>query len=195
MSKHWIRKYPNLLKELPITGPEQVWVSDITYIRTEEGTCYLNMITDAYSRKIMGYALSDNREASSMVAALKMALRNRSNRVEELIFHSDRGSQYCSREYVEVAIQHGLKISMTENGDPYENALAERMNRTIKEEFGLDRTIKTKAQTAQVVEESIQLYNLYRPHSTYLRTFLTLNKKGSPIGLPFWHIIYAVITV
>jgi transposase InsO family protein len=164
MSKHWMRKYPNLLKQLPVTRPEQVWVSDITYIRTEEGTCYLNMITDAYSRKIVGYALADNMEASNMVMALKMALKNRCDKATELIHHSDRGSQYCSQEYVEVAIKNGLKISMTENGDPYENALAERMNRTIKEEFGLDRTIKTKAQTQQVVEESIQLYNHYRPH-------------------------------
>lgn len=164
MSKHWMRKYPNLLKHLPVVKPEQVWVSDITYIKTDEGTCYLNMITDAYSRKIVGYALDDNMEASNMVKALKMALKHRQDRESELIHHSDRGSQYCSQEYVEVAINSGLKMSMTENGDPYENALAERMNQTIKEEFGLDKVVKTKAQALQVVEESIQLYNHYRPH-------------------------------
>lgn len=164
MSKHWMRKYPNLLKQLAVIKPEQVWVSDITYIKTDEGTCYLNMITDAYSRKIVGYALDDNMEASNMVKALKMALSYRCDKKAEIIHHSDRGSQYCSQEYVEVAINSGLKMSMTENGDPYENALAERMNRTIKEEFGLDKVIKTKAQALQVVAESVQLYNHYRPH-------------------------------
>lgn len=164
MSKHWMRKYPNIMKDAVIERPEQVWVSDITYIKTEEGNCYLNMITDAFSRKIVGYALDDNMEASNMVKALKMALKNRKDKQSEIIHHSDRGSQYCSQDYVEVAVNNGIKISMTENGDPYENALAERMNRTIKEEFGLDRIIKTKAQVSQVVEESVELYNHYRPH-------------------------------
>ena len=170
MSKHWMRKYPNLVKDTVIKRPEQVWVSDITYIKTEEGNCYLNMVTDAFSRKIVGYALDDNMEAINMVNALKMALKNRSDSQAELIHHSDRGSQYCSHEYVEVELNNQVKISMTENGDPYENALAERMNRTIKEEFGLDRVIKTKAQVLEVVKESVALYNHYRPH-------LALNMK------------------
>ncbi len=108
--------------------------------------------------------LDDNMEASNMVKALKMALKNRKDKQSEIIHHSDRGSQYCSQDYVEVAVNNGIKISMTENGDPYENALAERMNRTIKEEFGLDSIVKTKAQVSQVVEESVELYNHYRPH-------------------------------
>lgn len=170
MSKHWMRKYPNLMKDALVNRPEQVWVSDITYIRTEEGNCYLNMITDAYSRKIMGYALDDNMEATNMVKALQMALKNRQDKQSSIIHHSDRGSQYCSQEYVAVASNNRVKMSMTENGDPYENALAERMNRTIKEEFGLDNTVKTKAQVLQVVEESVELYNHYRPH-------LALNMK------------------
>ena len=164
MSKHWMRKYPNLIKEQDITRPEQVWVSDITYIKTEEGNCYLNMITDAFSRKIMGYVVDDNMEAVNMVKALKMALGNRNDKESELIHHSDRGSQYCSEDYTQVAIGNKVKISMTENGDPYENALAERMNRTIKEEFGLDGIIKSREQVLQVVEESVALYNYYRPH-------------------------------
>ena len=164
MSKHWMRKYPNLVKDTVITKPEQVWVSDITYIKTEEGNCYLNMITDAYSRKIVGYVLEDNMEAVHMVKALRMALRNKEDKQSETIHHSDRGSQYCSQDYVEVAINNYIKMSMTENGDPYENALAERMNRTIKEEFGLDTIVKTKAQVMQVVKESVELYNNYRPH-------------------------------
>ncbi len=164
MSKHWMRKYPNLIKQTSATGPEQVWVSDITYIKTEEGNCYLNMITDAYSRKIVGYAVDDNMEASNMVKALEMALMNRIDKEAKIIHHSDRGSQYCSQDYVTVAHSNRMKMSMTENGDPYENALAERMNRTIKEEFGLDNIIKTKNQVIQVVEESVELYNNYRPH-------------------------------
>ena len=164
MSKHWMRKYPNLVKDTTIMRPEQVWVSDITYIKTEEGNCYLNMITDAYSRKIVGYALDDNMEAANMVKALKMALKDRQDKQTQLIHHSDRGVQYCSQDYIEVAVSNQIKMSMTENGDPYENALAERMNRTIKEEFGLDNIVKTKTQVRQVVEESIELYNYHRPH-------------------------------
>jgi len=164
MSKHWMKKYPNLIRNMNISSVEQVWVSDITYIKTEEGTCYLNMITDAYSRKIVGYALDDNMEASNMAKALKMALKNRKDMQSQIIHHSDRGSQYCSHHYVEVALGHQMKISMTENGDPYENALAERMNRTIKEEFGLDKIIKTKQQLTQIIEESVILYNRFRPH-------------------------------
>jgi len=164
MSKHWMRKYPNLVKQTAITAPEQVWVSDITYIKTEEGNCYLNMITDAYSRKIVGYAIDNNMEASQMVKALEMALMTRTNKKSEIIHHSDRGSQYCSQDYVTVAQSNKIKMSMTENGDPYENALAERMNRTIKEEFGLDNIVKTRSQVMQVVEESVELYNNYRPH-------------------------------
>ena len=164
MSKHWMKKYPNLIKDTIVTKPEQVWVSDITYIKTEEGNCYLNMITDAYSRMIVGYALDDNMEASNMVKALQMALKSRQDKQSNIIHHSDRGSQYCSQDYVSVANYNQIKMSMTENGDPYENALAERMNRTIKEEFGLDNIVKTKAQVLQVVEESVELYNHCRPH-------------------------------
>lgn len=163
MSKHWMRKYPNIVKDIAVTAPEQVWVSDITYIGTEEGNCYLNMVTDAYSRKIVGYALNDNMEAVNMVEALKMALRSKQISSTP-IHHSDRGLQYCSREYVGTAETNGLSMSMTEKSDPYENALAERMNRTIKEEFGLDHKVKTKQQVRQVVKEAIELYNNRRPH-------------------------------
>ena len=142
MSKHWLRKYPNLIKNIIVKRPDEVWVSDITYLKTDEGNCYLNMVTDAYSRKIMGYAISDNMEAAQMKQAFQMAIRNRKNKQHPLIHHSDRGMQYCSAEYVNIANQHQIKMSMTENGDPYENALAERMNRTLKEEFGLGTILK-----------------------------------------------------
>lgn len=182
MSKHWMKKYPNLIKGMKVTAPEQVWVSDITYIKTEEGNCYLNMITDGYSRKIVGYAVEDNMEAINMVKAFKMALKNRRDQQSTPVHHSDRGTQYCSKEYIEVAHSHDIRVSMTENGDPYENALAERMNRTIKEEFGLDVIVKTKELVRQVIEESILLYNNYRPHlSLKMKTPEEVHQMKIPI--------------
>lgn len=121
--------------------PEQVWVSDITYVKTSEGNLYLSMVTDAYSRKIMGYKIADNMDAATVAAAFKMAIKQRSYDTA-LIHHSDRGAQYCSKEYVQIAKENGVCMSMTENGDPYENALAERMNKTIKEEFFPDNVLK-----------------------------------------------------
>lgn len=164
MSRHWLRKWPNLIKDKPVHYQDEVWVSDITYIKTEQGNCYLNMITDAYSRKIMGYAVEDNMETDSMIVALKMAVANRKNPLMPTIHHSDRGMQYCSKEYALMTAKNNIKLSMTENGDPYENALAERMNRTIKEEFGMDRKMKNKEQVQKLIEESIFLYNHKRPH-------------------------------
>jgi putative transposase len=164
MSKHWLRKWPNLIKGKVVDAPDQVWVSDITYIKTEEGNCYLNMITDAFSRKIVGYAVDETMETASMIQALHMAVGQRKNSSAATIHHSDRGLQYCSGEYQSLTAKHDIRLSMTENGDPYENALAERMNRTIKEEFAMDRTIKSKALVKQLIEESILLYNRKRPH-------------------------------
>lgn len=164
MSKHWLRKWPNLIKNKSAHYPDEIWVSDITYIKTEQGNCYLNMITDAYSRKIMGYALEDNMETQSMIEALRMAVSQRKDPLVSTIHHSDRGLQYCSREYALLTAKNNIKLSMTENGDPYENALAERMNRTIKEEFGMDRKLKNKEQVKHLIEESIFLYNQKRPH-------------------------------
>lgn len=158
-----MRKWPNLVKTTKITQPDQVWVSDITYIKTEEGTCYLNMITDAYSRKIVGYAVDETMETESMINALKMATRQKEYKTRT-IHHSDRGLQYCSKEYAELTAKNNIQLSMTENSDPYENALAERMNRSIKEEFGLDRKLKSKQQVYDLLKESIFLYNTIRPH-------------------------------
>lgn len=170
MSKHWLRKWPNIIKDKEIVNQDQVWVSDITYIKTQEGNCYLNMITDAFSRRIMGYAIEENMETESMIEALKMAIGQRQNPFIPTIHHSDRGLQYCSKEYVNAAVKNNIRLSMTENGDPYENALAERMNRTIKEEFGMDRKMKSRELVKKLVEESIFLYNNKRPH-------LALNMK------------------
>ncbi len=164
MSKHWLRKWPNIIKDRKVNHPDEVWVSDITYLKTEQGNCYLNMITDAYSRKIMGYAIDDNMETENMIAALKMATQQKQYHHISTIHHSDRGLQYCSKAYESLSRKNNISLSMTENGDPYENALAERMNRTIKEEFGMDKVLKSKEQAKQLVQESIFLYNHKRPH-------------------------------
>jgi putative transposase len=182
MSKHWLRKYPNIVKDLVINRPDAVWVSDITYLKTDEGNCYLNMVTDAYSRKIMGYAIADNMEAAQMKKAFQMAVRNRENDKYPLIHHSDRGLQYCSAEYVSIADQNEIKMSMTENGDPYENALAERMNRTLKEEFGLGIVLKSKLHAKLLTEEAIDLYNNRRPHlSLKMKTPESVYKQKSQL--------------
>lgn len=163
-SRHWLRRYPNLIKEMAVQCPEQLWVSDITYIKTAEGNCYLNMVTDAFSKKIVGFSIADNMETSSMIQAYKMALKGKRHQHIQTIHHSDRGVQYCSKEYVDLSRENNCLISMTENGDPYENALAERMNRTIKEEFGLGEEIKTRKIAVKMVEEAVALYNNYSPH-------------------------------
>jgi putative transposase len=163
-SKHWLRKYPNIFKYLNITQPEQAWVSDITYIKTDAGNCYLNLVTDVFSRKVMGYAIAENMNTEEMKKAYEMAIANRIYPNSNLLHHSDRGLQYCSGEYVKLSNDHGIAISMTENGDPYENALAERMNKTLKEEFGLGRRLPSRQQAFRLVEEAVELYNQRRPH-------------------------------
>lgn len=182
MSKHWLRKYPNLFKNVLVSRADEVWVSDITYIKTNQGNCYLNLITDVWSRKIVGYAIADNMETKQMKQALLMALKQREIKNEALMHHSDRGLQYCSGEYTSIAIENNITISMTENGDPYENALAERMNRTLKEEFGLGRILASKEQAKLLVNEAINLYNNYRPHlSLKMNTPQSVYKQKSPI--------------
>ena len=163
-SKHWLYKYPNLARNKMLTGPEQLWVSDITYVKTDEGNCYLNLVTDAFSRRIMGYAIADTMSADVMKKAYEMALGNRVHPPHSLMHHSDRGLQYCSAEYVTLSKDNDVQISMTENGDPYENALAERINRTLKEEFGLGRLLPSRQKAYRLAEEAIYLYNNRRPH-------------------------------
>ena len=183
MSRHWLRKWPNLIKDMKAKRRDEIWVSDITYLKTQEGNCYLNMITDAYSRKIVGYAVADNMETESMIEALKMATNQRKNKSLPTIHHSDRGLQYCSKEYSLLCRKNNIRLSMTENGDPYENALAERMNRTIKEEFGMDKTLRDRKQITQLVEESIFLYNHKRPHlSLKMKTPQEVYKTKTPVN-------------
>lgn len=165
-SRHWMRKYTNLVKELPCSMPEQVWVSDITYIRMGTQWGYLSLITDAYSRKIMGYCLRTDMTVQGCIDALQMALDDRRYPDQRLIHHSDRGSQYCSTAYVTLLTDNRIAISMTENGDPYENALAERMNGIIKSEFNLYNSQMGYEQTYQLVKSSIRAYNEERPHGS-----------------------------
>lgn len=163
-SKHWMHKYPNLIKTLRLHRPEQLWVADITYLETIDGNSYLHLITDAYSKQIMGYELCNDMEASSTLKALQMAIRNRRYLQEPLIHHSDRGLQYCSKLYVNHLLKGSIQISMTENGDPYENAVAERMNGILKDEFGLGEKMNDLQEAVHQTKQSIETYNHLRPH-------------------------------
>lgn len=161
-SDHWMRKYPNLIVGMRVLSPNKLWVSDITYITLKDDFAYLSLITDAYSRMIIGYHLSKNLSAGGCVKALKMALKQLPAE-SELIHHSDRGSQYCSTEYVEQL--EGIAISMTQNSDPRENAIAERVNGIIKQEF-LEACYNSFEQAASGVANAITIYNYERPHSS-----------------------------
>jgi putative transposase len=165
-SRHWMHKYANLTKALSVNGPEQLWVSDITYIRMKGQWGYLSLITDAYSRKIMGYCFRTDMSAIGCVQALQMALSHRQYANERLVHHSDRGSQYCSSVYTDILSYHCIAVSMTENGDPYENALAERMNGIIKSEFNLYDSQQNFEATHERIGNSIEIYNTMRPHSS-----------------------------
>lgn len=162
-SNHWFRKYNNLLKGVEVTGSEQVWVADITYISIGYDFNYLSLITDAYSRKIMGYHLHHQLTNEGTIKALKMALSNRST-CGYLIHHSDRGVQYCSYDYVDILRKEGIEISMTEFGEAYENPIAERVNGILKTEFGLSQVFRSRTQALTAVGQSINAYNLLRPH-------------------------------
>ena len=134
MSKHWLHKHPNLMKGIELNRPNQVYVSDITYIKSKEKTHYLSLVTDAYSRKIVGYHLSDDLNAESVLKAMKMAVKGRNKNVP-LIHHSDRGLQYCSTVYQNLLEKYRIIPSMTDGYDCYQNALAERINGILKQEF------------------------------------------------------------
>jgi transposase InsO family protein len=163
-SFHWLRKYPNLIRGLTASRPNQIWVSDITYIKTEEGFLYLFLLTDVYSRRIMGWQLADNMESENAVIALRQAIENANGKVQGTIHHSDRGMQYCSGDYVKILLNNQMKISMTENGDPYENAIAERVNGILKDEWLYEMQLKNQKQTMEILNQIIALYNENRPH-------------------------------
>ncbi len=162
-SYHRFYKYKNSIKDVKVTRPNQVWVSDITYIRTVKGFCYLALITDVYSRKIVGFDLSDSLELKGCVRALQKALYQAEN-IKGLIHHSDRGIQYCSNIYTQILKRKKINISMTEENHCYENALAERVNGILKDEFYLDQVFTDVAQAKKAAKNAIKLYNEIRLH-------------------------------
>jgi putative transposase len=162
-SRHWFKVYKNLIKDIQLNRPCEVVVSDITYIRTDEGFMYLSLIMDAYSRAILGYDCSDSLEAEGALRSLSMATRHLNNR-EGVIHHSDRGIQYCSHEYVRQLESGGFRISMTEENHCYENSKAERLNGILKQEYGLGGRFLRKSEVQIAVREAVMLYNHRRPH-------------------------------
>ena len=178
-SNHSLPVFRNLIKDLELTGPNQVWVSDITYIRTKEDFVYLSLITDKYSRKVVGYHVGRTLEAQDTLKALKMALKQLPEGAHP-IHHSDRGCQYCSHEYVKELKDHGLAVSMTEEDHCAENAMAERVNGILKQEYFLNYTFQSVAQVKRAVDEAVCLYNTRRPHrSLELRTPEAAHSKAA----------------
>lgn len=165
-SQHWLRKYPNLIKGIRIGGVNQLWVSDITYVRKRNGFLYLSLITDAYSRKVVGYHIAESLQAANTLEALKMALRLNNKPLYNLIHHSDRGIQYCSYDYTNLLKTHHIRVSMTESGDPLENALAERMNGIIKNEYLFNKNIRNVNHARVLLTQAVDAYNNERPHSS-----------------------------
>ena len=170
-SHHRFRKHQNQILELQIQRPEQVWVSDITYIGKRENPCYLSLVTDAYSKRIMGFNVADNMNTESSLVALKNAVKQRKDKSLSLIHHSDRGLQYCANEYQKLLNKSDIKCSMTQNSDPYENAVAERINGILKQEFSIDKFNKELPIMKALVKNAIDIYNNIRPHySNYMLT-------------------------
>ena len=173
-SHHRFRKHKNMILDYQITKPNQVWVADITYIGNRKNPSYLSLITDAYSKKIVGYHVSDNLTTEGSLLALKKAIKSTKIKGKSLIHHSDRGLQYCSDEYQKILEKNNIRCSMTQNSDPYENAVAERINGILKQEFNIDKfDVQTKIKR-KIVEESIEIYNELRPH--FSNHYLTPNQ-------------------
>lgn len=163
-SNHWYRKYPNLIKGFTPVRPHQLWVSDITYILTKQGFVYLNLITDLFSRKIVGWSVGDTLEAKYTVQALKMALKQLPKEVTEVYHHSDRGVQYCCDEYIKILKKNRFRISMTESGDPRDNSVAERVNGILKGEWLDLYKFESIKEAVKRIKITINIYNTNRPH-------------------------------
>lgn len=178
-SFHWFRKYPNRIKGLVPSQPNQLWVSDITYWNIGAGYVYISLVTDAFSHKIVGHHVAESLGTIETMEALRMALKNLPANHNGLVHHSDRGIQYCSNEYVQMLLRHNVEISMTENGDPRENAIAERVNGIIKEEYLYDYSVQDLAQAKLALDFAISLYNEERPHmSCNYKTPVSAHEKG-----------------
>jgi transposase InsO family protein len=164
-SSHWFRKYPNLIREFVPTAINQLWVSDITYWKINEGHIYISFVTDAFSHKIVGYQVAETMEAVESIQALQMSLSALGAEPHlQLTHHSDRGIQYCSYAYVKLLQDYNIKISMTENGDPLENAIAERINGIIKDEYLDGHHVNTILEAKELLKTVVNLYNNERPH-------------------------------
>ena len=173
-SHHRFRKHKNLVSDYQVTKPNQVWVADITYIGNRKNPSYLSLITDAYSKKIVGHYVAENLTTEGSLLALKKAINTTELKELSLIHHSDRGLQYCSDEYQKILEKNNISCSMTQNSDPYENAVAERINGILKQEFNIDKfDVETKIKR-KIVEESIEIYNELRPH--FSNHYLTPNQ-------------------
>ncbi len=164
-SHHRFKKYSNLIRGWHPSKPSQLWVSDITYVPIKGGFLYLNLITDAYSHKVMGYQIAESLETCHSIKALQMALLAETSN-QDLIHHSDRGIQYCSLEYVKLPAQNSIKISMTQTGDPLENPLAERINGIIKNEYLKYYNMQNEKQAQELLRDVINKYNQKRPHES-----------------------------
>ena len=163
-SYHWLKKYSNLTKGWYPQVPEQLWVSDITYVPCGRQYLYLSLVTDAYSHKIMGYHIADTLEAVHCIKALQMALNSRLHPTQNLIHHSDRGLQYCSSSYTQLLTENNISISMTESGNPLDNAIAERINGIIKHEYLKHYSPTNLEQAAELLRKTVESYNERRPH-------------------------------
>lgn len=172
-SNHWLRKYPNLIKNKHIYRSNQVWVSDITYIRMMSGFAYLSLITDAYSRKIIGHYLCTDLSKTGPLKALSQAIMQKGRL--GVIHHSDRGIQYCSKEYIDKLNKSMIKISMSEKGSPYQNAIAERINGILKHELGCNMIFESRNRADMHIDTAIKKYNGIRPHMSC--TYLTPNQS------------------
>ncbi|WP_262487190.1 IS3 family transposase [Chryseobacterium contaminans] len=178
-SHHRFRKHKNLIGNIVPEHPEQAWVSDITYIGGRDRNCYLALIIDAYSKKIMGYDVSNSLATEGSIRALNMAIKQRIYK-ESLIHHFDRGLQYCSMEYQKILKKKNIRPSMTESYDPYANAITERVNGILKQEFLLEEYHVNTQTMKLLVEDAIAIYNTKRPHwSCYMKTPEQMHKQKS----------------
>jgi putative transposase len=194
-SHHWLRKYTNLIHGFTPTAPNQLWVSDITYWKILEGHVYISFITDAFSRKIVGYHVAQTLETVETIQALKMALSGFFKEPEshfKLVHHSDRGVQYCSHDYVKLLQDYHIQISMTENGDPLENAIAERLNGILKDEYLTDTPVKSIDEARIVLARAVQLYNEDRPHMSIGNLYPSQVHEQSLKTMKLWKNYYKI---
>ncbi|WP_204161822.1 IS3 family transposase [Dokdonia sp. Dokd-P16] len=177
-SHHRFRKHKNLVSTIEIEKPESVWVSDITYVGTRINPSYLALVTDAYSKKIVGYNVSNSLSLNGSLLALDMAVKSREYKARPLIHHSDRGLQYCANEYQKLLKKNDIKASTTEKYDPYENAIAERINGILKQEFNIAKNIKDLSLKKELIKNAITIYNNRRPHlSNHMLTPMQMHKQ------------------